>query len=115
VGLTEQAASQMTSQIASQITSQMTSQEIIKVNLPMNYSGRFAAENSFTADGTIKIIADASNNRILGIHAVGAYASEFIWGGAVLIEQELRIQDVKELIFPHPTVCELIKDAVWQM
>jgi dihydrolipoamide dehydrogenase len=46
---------------------------------------------------------------------VGAYASEFIWGGAALIEQELRIEDVKQLIFPHPTVCELIRDAVWEL
>jgi dihydrolipoamide dehydrogenase len=46
---------------------------------------------------------------------VGSYSPEFIWGGAALIEQELRVEDVKQLIFPHPTVCEVIRDAVWQL
>ncbi|MDR2766931.1 MAG: dihydrolipoyl dehydrogenase [Treponema sp.] len=86
---------------------------VLKASVPMRVSGRFAAENTFAGQGAVKVIADAATRRILGIHAVGAYASEFIWGGAALIEQELRVEDVKELIFPHPTVCELIRDAVW--
>jgi dihydrolipoamide dehydrogenase len=86
---------------------------ILKASLPMKVSGRFIAENTMTAPGAVKVIANANDRRILGIHAVGAYASEFIWGGAALIEQEFRIEDVKQLIFPHPTVCELIRDVVW--
>ncbi|MDR2542856.1 MAG: NAD(P)/FAD-dependent oxidoreductase [Treponema sp.] len=88
---------------------------ILKASLPMKVSGRFAAENTFSGSGAVKVIADATNRRILGIHAVGAYASEFIWGGAALIEQEMRIDEVKQLIFPHPTVCELIRDVVWEL
>jgi dihydrolipoamide dehydrogenase len=88
---------------------------ILKASLPMKVSGRFAAENTFAGAGAVKVIADASNRRILGIHAVGAYAPEFIWGGAALIEQEFRIDEVKQLIFPHPTVSELIRDAVWEL
>jgi dihydrolipoamide dehydrogenase len=87
---------------------------ILKASLPMRISGRFAAENTFSGQGAVKVIAAADSRKILGVHAVGAYASEFIWGGAALIEQELRIEDVKQLIFPHPTVCELIRDAVWE-
>jgi dihydrolipoamide dehydrogenase len=88
---------------------------IRKASLPMRVSGRFAAENTFAGQGAVKVIADAANGKILGVHAVGAYAPEFIWGGAVLIEQELRIEEVKQLIFPHPTVCELIREAVWEL
>jgi dihydrolipoamide dehydrogenase len=88
---------------------------ILKASLPMKVSGRFAAENTFAGQGAVKVIAAADSRKILGVHAVGAYASEFIWGGAALIEQELRIEDVKQLIFPHPTVCELIRDAVWEL
>jgi dihydrolipoamide dehydrogenase len=88
---------------------------VLKGSLPMKISGRFAAENTFAGQGAVKVIADAASRRILGIHAVGAYASEFIWGGAALIEQELRIEDVKQLIFPHPTVCEIIRDVVWSL
>jgi dihydrolipoamide dehydrogenase len=88
---------------------------VLKASLPMRVSGRFAAENTFAGQGAVKVIAAADSRKILGVHAVGAYASEFIWGGAALIEQELRIEDVKQLIFPHPTVCELIRDAVWEL
>ncbi|MCL1814586.1 MAG: dihydrolipoyl dehydrogenase [Treponema sp.] len=88
---------------------------IVKASLPMRVSGRFAAENTFAGQGAVKVIAAAEDLRMLGIHAVGAYASEFIWGGAALIEQELRVEDVKQMIFPHPTVCELIKDAVFEI
>jgi dihydrolipoamide dehydrogenase len=88
---------------------------VLAASVPMRVSGRFVAENGFAGQGTVKVIAAAEDRRIVGIHAVGAYASEFIWGGAALIEQELRIEDVKQLIFPHPTVCELIRDAVWIM
>jgi len=84
-----------------------------KAMLPLRVSGRFCAENGFSAQGSVKVVADAANGRILGVHVVGAYASEMIWGGAVLIEQELRIQDAKQVVFPHPTVCEAIRDAVW--
>jgi dihydrolipoamide dehydrogenase len=102
VGITEQEAA------AKGIT-------ILKASLPMKFSGRFAAENTFAAPGAVKVIADAKDRRILGIHAVGAYSPEFIWGGAALIEQEFRIDEVKQLIFPHPTVSELIRDVVWEI
>ncbi|MDR2393086.1 MAG: dihydrolipoyl dehydrogenase [Treponema sp.] len=88
---------------------------ILKASLPMRLSGRFVAENTFAGQGAVKVIADAASRRILGIHGVGSYVSEFIWGGAVLIEQELRIEEVQQLIFPHPTVGELIREVVWEL
>ncbi|MDR2743078.1 MAG: dihydrolipoyl dehydrogenase [Treponema sp.] len=109
-GLTEAAGTGLTEQEAA-----AKGIAILKASLPMRASGRFAAENTFAGQGAVKVIACADTRRILGVHAVGAYASEFIWGGAALIEQELRIEDVKQLIFPHPTVCELIRDAVWEL
>ncbi len=86
-----------------------------KSQLPLRLSGRFAAENGFAAQGAVKLIAEAATGRILGLHAVGPYASEAIWGGAALIEQELRVEDVRALVFPHPSVYELIRDAAWEI
>ena len=88
---------------------------VLTASLPMQFSGRFIAENTSQGHGAVKVIASAHDRRIIGIHAVGAYATEFIWGGAALIEQEFRIEEVKQLIFPHPTVSELIRDAVWSI
>jgi dihydrolipoamide dehydrogenase len=109
-GITEAAGVGLTEQEA-----QARGLEIMKASLSLKVSGRFCAENGFAAQGAVKVIADRATERILGIHIVGAYASEMIWGGAALIEQELRVRDVKEVIFPHPTVCEAIRDAVFEL
>ena len=109
-GLTEAAGVGITEQEAA-----AAGTAILKASLPMKASGRFAAENTFAGTGAVKVIAGAKDRRILGIHALGPYSPEFIWGGAALIEQEFRIEDVMELIFPHPTVSELIRDAVGEL
>jgi dihydrolipoamide dehydrogenase len=84
-------------------------------SLSLKVSGRFCAEVGFAAPGAVKVIVDASTDRILGVHVVGAYASEMIWGAAALIEQELRASDAREIIFPHPSVCEAIRDALFAL
>jgi dihydrolipoamide dehydrogenase len=88
---------------------------IKKATAPMVVSGRFIAENGVKAPGAVKVIAEASTGRILGVHVLGPYASEMIWGAAALIENEMRIADVKEMVFPHPSVCEVIREAIWNM
>lgn len=83
--------------------------------VPMLVSGRFIAENGVKAPGNVKIIVSKDDNRILGVHVLGPYASEMIWGAAALVENEMRVEDVKQMIFPHPTVCEAIREAIWTL
>ena len=109
-GITEAAGVGMTEQEA-----QAKGIEIKKASLSLKVSGRFCAENGFASQGAVKVIADRATDRILGVHVVGAYASEMIWGAAVLIEQELRASDAREVIFPHPSVCEAIRDAMFEL
>ena len=57
------------------------------------------------------------NNRdktILGAQALCNYSSEFIIAAASFIEQRLTLDDIKEIVFPHPTVSEIIREAVFQ-
>ena len=84
-------------------------------SVPMLVSGRFIAENGTRAPGTVKVVVDVQTDMILGVHILGPYASEMIWGAAALIENEMRVQDVKQMIFPHPTVCEAIREAIWSL
>ncbi len=109
-GITEAAGVGMTEQEA-----QAKGIDVKKASLPLKVSGRFCAENGFAAQGAVKVLADRATDRILGVHVVGAYASEMIWGAAALIEQEMRAQDARELIFPHPTVCEALRDALFEL
>ena len=80
--------------------------------LSMRYAGRFVAEND--GDGLCKVLIDAKHRNIIGVHMAGSYASEVIWGAAAMIETELRVTDAREIVFPHPTVSEIIREVVWE-
>lgn len=81
--------------------------------LSMMYSGRFVAENE-GADGLCKIVVDKKTRLILGVHLIGAYAGEMIWGGAQMLETQFRVADGRQIIFPHPTVSEIIREVLWE-
>ena len=81
--------------------------------LSMRYSGRFVAENE-GADGLCKILIDKKRRTILGVHLIGAYSGEIIWGAAQMLEMQLRVQDARQIIFPHPTVSEIIREVLWE-
>ncbi|MGQ8335980.1 dihydrolipoyl dehydrogenase [Sunxiuqinia sp. A32] len=87
--------------------------EVVTRQLPMAYAGRFVAENE-GKDGFCKVIVGKKYKEILGIHMVGGACSEMIWGACALIEAQLRVQDVEEIVFPHPTVSEIIKETIFQ-
>ena len=79
--------------------------------LPMTYSGRFVAENS-SAEGLCKIIIDNKNNTIIGASILADGASELILAVSNLILTQFPIDKINSLIFPHPTVAEIIKDVL---
>lgn len=81
-------------------------------SLTLNYSGRYVAENE-GGDGIVKIIVDKAHHRVLGVHMIGNYASEIIYGAAMMVEKEMRVEDVRRFVFPHPTVCEVIREAMF--
>ena len=81
--------------------------------LSMLYSGRFVAENE-GADGLCKILVDKKRRTVLGVHLLGAYAGEIIWGAAQMLEMQLRVNDARQIIFPHPTVSEIIRETLWE-
>ena len=81
--------------------------------LSMRYSGRFVAENE-GADGLCKILIDRKRRTVLGVHLIGAYSGEIIWGAAEMLEMQLRVQDARQIIFPHPTVSEIIREVLWE-
>ncbi len=80
----------------------------------MNYSGRYMAENE-NGDGIIKIVVDNKYNKLLGVHIIGNYASEIIVSAGIMIEKEMTIDEIKEIVFPHPTVSEVIREAIFQL
>ncbi len=83
-------------------------------NITMKFSGRYVAENE-GGDGIAKVLVDKKYRNILGVHLIGNYASEIIFGAVTMMEAELCVEDIKEIVFPHPTVCEILREAIFEL
>ena len=88
--------------------------KVREVNVPMVYAGRYVAEVD-GGKGFCKIVLDTDRNRVAGVHLVGSYASEMILSAAMMVDTELPPERLKKFVFPHPTVCEVIREAIFKL
>lgn len=77
----------------------------------INYSGRHVAENGIS-NGICKLLVDEKRGVIIGAAVLSAYASEFIYAVALMIQNKIPVASILKTVFPHPTVCEIIRDAL---
>ncbi len=82
--------------------------------LPMTFSGRFVAENE-GGNGLCKVLIGETDNKIIGVHMLGNPSSEMIYGACTAIEQGMTIDEMKEVVFPHPTVSEILKEVIFEI
>lgn len=80
------------------------------VKLPMTFSGRFVAENE-GVNGVCKLLI-GKNEQIIGAHVLGNPASEIIVLAGTAIELGLTAAQWKKIVFPHPTVGEIFREAL---
>lgn len=80
------------------------------VKLPMAYSGRFVAENE-GVNGVCKVLL-GEDDTILGAHVLGNPASEIITLAGMAVEMKLKAAEWKKIVFPHPTVAEIFREAL---
>ena len=64
------------------------------------------------ADGLIKTVFDAETGELLGAHMIGAEVTELIQGYVIAKTGELTDQELAHTIFPHPTLSEMMHEAV---
>ena len=88
--------------------------KVKEVKLPMSYAGRYLAETN-GGKGFIKLVVDTDRNRLVGCHMVGSYASEIIMTATMMVDTELNPERLKKLVFPHPTVAEMIREAIFHI
>ncbi len=62
-------------------------------------------------NGFVKIIGDAQTNEVLGVHIIGAFATEMIGECAAVMKLEGCVEDIAHTIHAHPTVGESIMEA----
>jgi dihydrolipoamide dehydrogenase len=76
-----------------------------------NFAANGRARANRTTDGFAKVIADASTDRVLGVHIVGAGAGDLIHEAAVLMEFGGSAEDLARTCHAHPTMSEAVKEA----
>jgi dihydrolipoamide dehydrogenase len=64
------------------------------------------------AEGLVKTVFDAKTGELLGAHMIGAEVTELIQGFAVAIGLETTEEDLMNIIFPHPTLSEMMHESV---
>lgn len=78
--------------------------------IPMAFSGRFVAENEM-GNGVCKLLLDGEGT-LIGAHLLGNPASELIVIAGMAIEQGMKAEQLTRFVFPHPTVGEILKEAL---
>jgi dihydrolipoamide dehydrogenase len=78
---------------------------------PFMANGRARAMGSSSTEGFVKILADATTDRIVGAHIVGPKASELIGEIVVAMEFSASSEDLARSFHAHPTLSEVIREA----
>jgi dihydrolipoamide dehydrogenase len=63
------------------------------------------------SDGFVKVLADSRTDEVLGVHILGARASELISEAVTVIEYGGSSEDIARTIHAHPTLPEVVKEA----
>ena len=79
--------------------------------LPMTFSGRFMAENEGET-GLCKMIIDAKNHSVLGVHMIGNPCSEFVSAASFAVRMGYTTAEFQQVVFPHPTVSEILHELL---
>ena len=77
--------------------------------VPMSLSGRFVIENE-QGNGFCKLLTD-SEGVILGAHMLGNGSSEILVPAIMAVEQRMTLTELARIVFPHPTVSEIVRVA----
>ena len=76
---------------------------------PLAASGRAIASSE--KDGMVKVLTEQSTDRVIGVHVVGAHASELIAQAVIAMEFGASAEDIGLTMFAHPTLSEGFHEA----
>ncbi len=75
------------------------------------YLASGAAHALGATDGFVKIVGDPDSGEILGVHIIGAHATDLISEAATAMSLEAFVEDLSEAVKPHPTLSETVSEA----
>lgn len=105
VGLTEQQAKEQAREEG------RDAETAVKVGR-FRYAGLGKAQSTGEITGMFKVIADARNGSVLGVHIVGAHAADLVHEAALAMQLKASATQVAEMIHAHPTLSEGMLEAM---
>lgn len=88
--------------------------DVTVAKLPMAFSGRFVAENEM-GEGICKILVNNADGTVVGVHMLGNPCSEIIQSVCIAIDRKITLEELKKVVFPHPTVGEIVKETLFSI
>ncbi|MBW2063496.1 MAG: dihydrolipoyl dehydrogenase [Deltaproteobacteria bacterium] len=76
-----------------------------------SYRASGAAQAMGSVEGFVKIVGDAETGEIMGVHIMGAHATDLIGEPVMAMTMEAAVEDMAECVKPHPTFTESIMEA----
>lgn len=80
------------------------------LKMPFSSNGKAVTMNE--TDGFCKVIIDNETEQMLGCHIIGPHASDLIVEATALISMHATIQDMQDIIHPHPSLCEIFQNTI---
>ncbi len=95
----------------------LTEEQAKEKKIPYNkgvfpYSANGKALASDDTEGFIKVLSHKDSGKLIGVHIVGSYATELISSALISMSFNAGVKDFYNMIFPHPTLSEIVKEAV---
>lgn len=78
-------------------------------SFPFSANGRALAGDA--TEGMVKLVVHAETDRILGVHVLGAQASELIAQAVIALEFDASAEDLGLVMFAHPSLSESLHEA----
>lgn len=84
------------------------------IKISLMFSGRYIAESD-DRSGIMKVIYDTEKDTLIGASVIGLYSSEYIGMISSFIGLKIPVAELKKQIYPHPTVSEVFRDALFEI
>ena len=80
-------------------------------SIPMGIASRFTIEHEGVL-GVAKVYVGEEDKKILGLHMIGGPAGELITVAVTMLDKNMTLEDTEKIVFPHPTISEVLRELL---
>jgi dihydrolipoamide dehydrogenase len=81
--------------------------------MPLSGNAKFRAMTDTGERGLCEAVIEKESGRIAGLHLISPNAEEISAVMALIVQKNLTVQDMKTIVFAHPTISEIIKETIF--